>query len=104
MELQNIAMELEDANIMESTMTELIVTSYEGEYNEREFDDDKYHAVVGTLHGHGVAKVDNGCVYDGTFESGLMHGHGILTWSDGTTYNGDFHLGQVSPLPLIRHS
>jgi hypothetical protein len=40
--------------------------------------------------GQGKLQLQSGCVYDGTFLSGLMHGKGKLVWPDQVVYEGDF--------------
>ncbi|KAJ7984684.1 hypothetical protein DPEC_G00357310, partial [Dallia pectoralis] len=42
------------------------------------------------FHGEGVAYLDGGHVYKGTFSNGFMQGHGVYTWADGVKYEGEF--------------
>jgi hypothetical protein len=46
----------------------------------------------------GLATLDNGCKYEGTFRNGLMHGVGTFTWADKVEYEGDWVLGTVSDI------
>eukprot|EP00597_Dinobryon_sp_UTEXLB2267_P012910 CAMPEP_0170112662 /NCGR_PEP_ID=MMETSP0020_2-20130122/9312_1 /TAXON_ID=98059 /ORGANISM="Dinobryon sp., Strain UTEXLB2267" /LENGTH=831 /DNA_ID=CAMNT_0010338641 /DNA_START=18 /DNA_END=2513 /DNA_ORIENTATION=- len=69
--------------LMESALGEVIIISYEGEYDKK----------TGTYHGNGTANLDNNSSYVGKFKHGLFHGKGRFSWPDGVIYEGDFEHG-----------
>lgn len=71
---------------LESNLDEVVITSYEGEYDEN----------TGEYVGFATAKLDNGCTYEGSFLHGLFHGKGKFSWPDGVIYEGDFYLNGLS--------
>lgn len=68
-----------DAMRNEPNLVNLIVESYLGEKDEREF-----------FHGTGTAYFRGNHVYSGSFVNGLMHGTGQYIWANGIKYDGDF--------------
>lgn len=72
--------------VLEPCMCELVITSYEG---DRDKIDDCYS-------GNGSAVMDNDCVYNGQFQSGMPHGIGIFEWPNGVSYEGDFVKGTMT--------
>eukprot|EP01039_Chlorochromonas_danica_P006857 gene6857-7578_t len=65
---------------LEPNLTEVIISSYEGEYDEEN----------GEYCGEGIAKLDNECQYEGNFQKGFFQGKGKFTWPDGVIFEGDF--------------
>jgi hypothetical protein len=49
----------------------------------------------GLPHGQGLAKYENGDVYEGNWKDGKIHGMGIYTWPDGSFYNGEWKDGEI---------
>ena len=80
--------ELVFQEVLEPSLCDNIVTSYDGQVD----DDGRYHGI-------GTAVLDNGVVYDGEFKMGLMHGSGKIVWPDGTTYEGSMASGTVRAFP-----
>jgi hypothetical protein len=60
-------------------LSKVVVSSYEGERDER-----------GRFVGQGTATFKHGHAYAGAFADGWMHGQGKFSWADGTTFEGDF--------------
>lgn len=60
-------------------LSKVVVSSYEGERDER-----------GRFVGQGTATFKHGHAYAGAFADGWMHGRGKFSWADGTTFEGDF--------------
>jgi hypothetical protein len=71
---------------LETALTEVVITSYEGEYDED----------TGECSGQATAKLDNGCLYEGFFKCGMLHGRGKFTWPDGVVYEGDLHYNEFT--------
>lgn len=44
--------------------------------------------------GYGIAKFDNGDMYEGFFTNGIFNGFGIYAWANGQTYDGEFKDGK----------
>ncbi|GBG32353.1 Phosphatidylinositol 4-phosphate 5-kinase 1 [Hondaea fermentalgiana] len=47
-------------------------------------------AEEGQIHGFGVLVWQDGCKYEGDFETNAAHGQGKISWVDGSWYEGDF--------------
>jgi hypothetical protein len=70
--------------VVEPSLTEIVVSSYEGDVSES-----------GKYDGVGYAVMDNECAYEGFFKNGLFHGKGRFTWTDRVAFEGDFEFGQM---------
>lgn len=69
---------------LEPVLTEVVIVNYDGDYDEE----------TGTnFHGVGIAVLDNGNSYEGSFRTGLFHGTGTFTWTSGVKYEGEFENG-----------
>nr|XP_039274128.1 radial spoke head 10 homolog B-like [Styela clava] len=64
---------------LEPSLTEIIVTHYEGDRGRG-----------GIYDGYGEAQFVSGNVFKGNFDKGHMHGKGSYIWSNGMKYEGDF--------------
>ncbi|GMI40686.1 hypothetical protein TrCOL_g11824 [Triparma columacea] len=70
---------------VDAKLTELIITSYEGEKDED-----------GRFEGKGKAVFVDGNVYEGGFHLGMMHGKGCYTFRDGVYYDGSFFYNKIT--------
>jgi len=80
-------------DILEPSLTSLIVKSYDGDIDE----DGR-----GCYDGSGTATLDNDVVYDGEFCMGILHGIGALSWPDGVVYEGQFFKGAITGKGMYR--
>ncbi|GMH84322.1 hypothetical protein TrVE_jg5930 [Triparma verrucosa] len=70
---------------LDANLSKLIMLSYVGEQDEENRAD-----------GQGVAKFNDGHIYEGTWKTGMMHGKGKYTFSDGVTYAGQFTYNSIT--------
>ena len=78
---------------MEPVLGDVVIVNYEGQYDKE----------TGTVfHGTGIATLDNGATYEGSFRNGLFHGKGKFKWTNNVVFEGNNRIN-VHSSPDLRH-